>query len=101
MALRPRGDLQDLLLEICDNVYFQPPESLKMTYPCIVYRREHVGIDHADNEPYNLRKRYQITVIDADPDSDIPDQVAALPTAAFDRAFTANNLNHDVYRVFF
>jgi len=51
--------------------------------------------------PYNHTKRYQVKVIDRDPDSDIPDQVAAIPMSLFNRFYTAENLNHDVYSVFF
>ena len=35
-----RNDLQKLLVEVLGskNVYFQPPESVKMKYPAIVYQ---------------------------------------------------------------
>jgi hypothetical protein len=42
-----------------------------------------------------------VTVIDQDPDSEIPDKVAQLPMTTFDRWFAANNLNHDVFDVYF
>lgn len=98
-----RLDLQALLVDLLgsESVYFQPPPTVKMQHPCIVYKRDHVDIDHANNEPYKNKKRYQIIVIDEDPDSDIPDKVAALPTAFFERFYTADDLNHDVYRIFF
>jgi hypothetical protein len=83
------------------NVYFQPPPSLQMTYPCIVYSRDYADTDFADNEPYKYLKRYQVTVIDRDPDSVIPDKVAKLPMCIFDRFFTADDLNHDVFKLFF
>ncbi len=101
MALRQRSDLQALLLGLAPHAYFQPPPSLKMEYPCIVYNRSDIHADHADNAPYNLRKRYSVTVIDRDPDSTIPDLVAKLPTASFDRHFVNDNLNHDVFTLFF
>jgi len=47
------------------------------------------------------KKRYKVTVIDPDPDSLIPDKVASLPSAVFNRFFAANNLNHDVYNLYF
>lgn len=83
------------------NVYFQPPPSVSMKYPCIVYRRDYATTIFADNTPYKNKKRYQITVIDPDPDSEIPDKVAKLPMCSFDRFFTADNLNHDIYNLFF
>jgi hypothetical protein len=83
------------------EVYFQPPTNLKLSFPCIVFNRDHIHIRHADNVPFKHTKRYQITVIDPDPDSEIPDKVAQLPTVSFDRAFTADNLHHDVFTLFF
>lgn len=98
-----RQQLQNLLLEILGsgNVYFQPPATISMGYPCIVYKRDFVKTDHADNKPYKHSKRYQVTVIDRNPDSDIPAKVAALPTCVFDRSYAADDLNHDVYKLFF
>lgn len=99
--MAPRLDLQNLLLAITPNVYFQPPPTVQMQYPCIVYKRDFESTDFADNAPYNRMKRYQVTVIDQNPDSLIPDQIAALPMCSFDRFFTADNLNHDVYNLYF
>lgn len=96
-----RSDLQTILVALCNNVYFQPPASISMSYPCIVYRRDDENTDFADNRPYKNKKRYQVTVIDQNPDSDIPDKVAALPMCSYDRFYAADNLNHDVYNLFF
>lgn len=98
-----RLDLQATLVGILGsgNVYFQPPPSLKIQYPCIIYNREDARTDFANNKPYGYRKQYLVTVIDSNPDSLIPDKVAALPLCVFDRFYTANNLNHDVYKLFF
>lgn len=96
-----RQKLHDLLLTIVPNVYFQPPETLVMQYPCIVYHRDHHDTEFADDRPYAHRKRYLVMVIDTDPDSVIPDKVAELPMCLFDRFYTAKQLNHDVYRLFF
>jgi hypothetical protein len=98
-----RLDLQAILVELLGtgNVYFQPPASISMSYPCIVYKRDNLISKPADNFPYLRKKRYQITVIDSDPDSEIPDKVSNLPACSFDRFFTADNLNHDVFSLFF
>jgi hypothetical protein len=84
-----------------DRVYFQPPPTVKMEYPCIVYSRDYQFIDYADDKPYVHMKRYQVTVIDRDPDSAIPDKLSHLPLCVYDRFYTADNLNHDVYKLFF
>jgi hypothetical protein len=96
-----RLQLHQLLESFTPNVYFQPPTNVKLEYPCIVYKRDFADTKFADDVPYNHTKRYQITIIDQDPDSDIPDQVAAMPMSLFNRFYTAENLNHDVYSVFF
>ena len=98
-----RLDLQDLLVEILDSnhVYYQPPSNVQMVYPCIVYNREAIDTIWAENQPYNLSNRYLVTVIDRDPDSEVPDKLAALPKCVHDRFFIADNLNHNVFRLFF
>jgi len=101
--MAPRSDLQELLKNLLgsEHVYFQPPETVKLNYPCIIYERNRVNTRHANDAPYLLKKRYQVIVIDRDPDSEIPDKVANLPLCSFDRFYTADNLNHDVYNLFF
>lgn len=96
-----RLQLQALLLTLCDNVYFQPPPNVRMKYPAIVYERSDDDTKFANDKPYSHAKRYTLTIIDEDPDSDIPDKVRMLRYCRFDRFFTADNLNHDVYNLFF
>lgn len=96
-----RLDLHEILTGITQHVYFQPPTNIQMQYPCIVYERFGTSADHADNAPYRLTKRYQVTVIDRNPDSDLPDEVERLSTSQFDRWFASDNLNHYVFNVFF
>ncbi len=91
---------------LCDvlgsrNVYFQPPESVKMNYPAIVYNRDGIDSKHANNGVYLSQMRYSVTVIDKDPDSPIVGKVASLPTSKFNRHYEKDNLNHDVYTIFF
>lgn len=84
-----------------NNVYFQPPPEFRMSYPCIVYNRSNIRSKSADNRPYKLTKEYTITVIDANPDSEIPDRIAELPQCIFDRGFKSENLNHDVFNILY
>ena len=101
--MAPRLDLHAILTDILktDQVYFQPPPTVQMKYPCIVYKRDYVLVNHADDMPYQHRKRYLLTVIDRDPDSDIPDKILDLPMCSYDRFYTVDNLNHDVFKLFF
>jgi hypothetical protein len=99
--MAPRLQLQSLLETITEHVYFQPPINLNLQYPCIVYERDSSSSAFADNEPYRFVWRYAVTVIDRDPDSALPDKLAALPLCTFNRHFTADDLNHDVFNIFF
>ena len=79
------------------NVYYQPPANIKMNYPAFIYNREGIDNDHANNNVYMQRHIYNVTVIDKDPDSEVVDKVSKLPACSFNRHFTADNLNHDVF----
>lgn len=83
------------------NVYFQPPNNLAIEYPCIVYNLDSAETEFADNNPYRFTKQYEVTVIDRDPDSEIPDKVAMLPMCRLTRRFSTDNLNHNVFTLFF
>ena len=63
--MAPRLNLQTSLEQVLGsrNVYFQPPENLKMSYPAIVYHLNDEWVRHADDMGYFRKKRYQITVI--------------------------------------
>ena len=98
-----RLQLHNILLNIIknSNVYFQPPSNKTIAYPCIIYKRVNMDIRYANNLPYKNKKQYNIIVIDSDPDSKIHEKIAQLPRCSFDRSYTANNLNHDVFNIYY
>jgi hypothetical protein len=101
--MAPRLALQQLLEDTLEstNVYFQPPPNVSMAYPCIVYGREYGVTQFADNDPYRFTKRYQVTYIDRDPDSEVLDKLAMLRMCTFIRSYAANGLNHDIFTIYF
>lgn len=98
-----RLDLHEELVEILGSryVYFQPPETVKILYPCIIYWINDIDTKHADNKSYINVKRYTITIIDKDPDSMIPDKLLTMSLCTFDRFYTADNLNHWVFNLYY
>lgn len=98
-----RIDLQSILEGILgsSSVYFQPPSTIEMVYPCIVYQRSDIVTKFANNNVYKLKKQYTITLIYKDPDSDLPDKIANLPTCIFDRRYANENLYHDIFIIYF
>lgn len=98
-----RQQLQTLLEELLGsrNVYFQQPPSTGMVYPCIIYKLDYIDTDYAGNRPYSHKKRYLITSIDRNPDSETPSKIAELPTAKFSSRFVAEGLNHTAINIYF
>lgn len=94
-----RLELQNLLESILGsrNVYYQPPESIRIKYPAIIYSRNNIDNKFADNIVYMQNHTYQIIVIDANPDSEIIDKISKLPMCRYNRHYTSDNLNHDVF----
>lgn len=83
-------------------VYFNPPESLKLSYPCIKYSLSGVNQKRANNMSYKNTNRYEVIVIDRDPDSDIYEKILAhFQMCSFDRGYFADNLNHKVLTLFY
>lgn len=98
-----RLQLHEVLCEILGTrcAYFQPPESVKMNYPAIVYSLDDIENLHADDGVYLSSRKYQVIVIDKDPDSELIGKVAALPTCQYNRHYAQDNLNHDVFTLYF
>lgn len=101
MASRP--NLQLILEELLGsrNVYYQPPASVTMKYPAIIYSRKRIGNRHAANRVYTQNTAYEVTVVDKNPDSEFVKKVSMLPFCAFDRHYVSDNLNHDVFTLYF
>lgn len=98
-----RLNLHEELVNILGSrkVYFQPPESIKLEYPCIVYSRSNINNIFANNSVYAQMYVYQVTVIDTNPDSLIVSKMSYFKTAKFDRHFTSDGLNHDVFTIYY
>lgn len=99
-----RLELSQKLREILgsDNVYYQPPESVQMHYPCIRYKRSMDNIVYANNKPYLTRNRYELMVISQDP----TEPVAELIPKTFEYCsstrprYVADNLHHAVFTIY-
>ena len=98
-----RLKLHEILKELLgsDNVYYNPPESRLMSYPAIRYSKKAVDIKHADNIIYTMKDCYEVIVIANEPDHPVNEKILALPYCSYDRPYTANNLDHDVYTLYY
>lgn len=96
-----RLELQSLFEEILgsDQVYYQPPENYRLTYPCVVYEFSRTSSTHADNLAYKQNDEYQITVMYRDPDSDLPSKFMNIQGIRMDRTFRADNVYNTVFNL--
>lgn len=95
-------NLQAELTSLCPNVYFQPPESVKLMYPCIVYKRVIGNTRFADNDKYSYKRCYELTVIDRDPDRSLYEKVFMhFPMCKEDRGFVSENLYHNTLTLYY
>ena len=97
--LKLQAELEKILGS--DHVYFEPPESVKMQYPCIVYSRASADQKYADNGLYSYVQRYQVVCIEVNPDSSLIGKMLELPLCSYNRSYNADNLKHDLFYVYF
>lgn len=100
---KTRLDLHEFLCEKIHsrNVYFRPPESIKMKYPAIKYDLAKMDNRNANNSPYIKSRGYEIILIDNDPDSELVDVFTDISLCTFERNYTADGLNHWVFTLFY
>ena len=99
-----RLDLQTEFEEILGSteVYFQPPASVKLSYPCIIYSRSSINKQNANDQLYKSINEYEVTVIDPDPENTFADDILAhFPMCRFNRQYVSENLNHSVLTLYF
>lgn len=101
MASRPT--LQEVLEQIpgINKVYFNPPESVKMKYPCIRYSLKDIDIKRADDTAYTKTRCYDLVLICEDPNNEFIDYILSLQACSFDRHYKADNLNHYVFTLYY
>lgn len=82
------------------KTYYQPSGNVTMEYPALVYELEDIYIQSADNGPYSMHDRYQVTFIRHEPDSPVIRQLLCFPLSSFSRHFATSGLNHDVFVIY-
>lgn len=102
--LDKRSELDSKFRDILgsNNVYFQPPETLKMYYPCIVYFKTSVPVIYANGKVYKYTQGYTVTYIDKDPDAEVPYSILkTFQYARIDSFYKSEGLNHTKLTIYF
>lgn len=93
-SIMSRLNLDAVLRSIVPHVYFQPPPTQSIDYPCVIYTTDDAPIRHADNILYGVTFKYALVLIDKNPDTEYIKPLLELPYCTFRKGFIANNLNH-------
>lgn len=92
-------DLEEILGS--RNVYYQPPASISMKYPCIVYNYDGESNVYSDDIKYLTFDEYTITHITTEVLPEVLDKLASMPYSSFVRQFKTDGLYHYVYKLVF
>lgn len=87
-----------------DKCYYEPPSTIRLEYPCFIYNKEKGKILHADNIRYLYKERYSLTIIDTNPDSELPGKLFSSNISYLeeDRSpYVADGLYHFSYTLYF
>lgn len=98
-----RIELHSLLQELLgsSNVYYQPPESIKMQYDAIRYSKKTIESEYANDRKYLMRDCYELMVISRLPDNPVIKKLLELPYCSYDRHYVADNLHHDILTIYY
>ena len=97
-----RLELHSVLQELLgsSNVYYQPPESIKMQYDAIRYSKKNIASKYANDRKYSMTDCYEVIVISRLPDNPVIKKLLSLPYCSYDRHYIADNLHHDVLTIY-
>lgn len=99
-----RQKLHNLLKTVTgiNNVYYQPPESVKIKYPCVIYSKKSKYTKRADNSVWGIVDRYEVTIVTNKADTDYADKILEhVQRSSYVRRFIANNLYHDTLSIYY
>lgn len=100
--MKTRLEIQTLLEEYLgnSNVYFQAPPNTGMHFPCIVYKFASFDIKRADNKPYLVTGRWEITHMYKSVKNDLKEKFALeLPFCEWKNRIVSDGIYNDYYTI--
>ena len=95
-----RAQFPDHVQDPEKRVLFQPPATVKLEYPCIIYKLSDMPTNWSNNLPYHWERCYEMTYITRDAQDPMVEKLIALRETKFERYFSADNLHHFVYKIY-
>lgn len=85
-----------------ENVYFQPPASIKLKYPCIVYEFDTTDTKSASNNKYILTNRYSVKHIFKSLENEKKDEILTnFQMIRHDNRMIADGLYQDSFTLYY
>lgn len=99
-------DLRDILYTIhnTENVYYDPPTSIQMKFPCFRFTMNNTNVTYADNFTYLRKPRWTVTYITRDVEDIEPlikDMFDNFKYLVQETQFKAENLQHVVFNLYY
>lgn len=87
-----------------DNVYYQPPSSVKIKYPCIIYEERPNDERYADDSVYLAHDNWDVTIVrnyvDREKTAEIVENFKShFKYRRHNQHFISDNLIHDVFQL--
>lgn len=85
------------------NVYYDPPENVKLQFDCIVYSLDQVQQAYANNGTYVLVTGYLLTIITRTPEAQtriVGELMKTFSYVGWDRAYVIDHLHHAVVSIY-
>lgn len=95
-----RINIHNILKTITTNVYYQPDANIRLSYPAIVYSRDSIEGNHADNMLYTMEDRYTVTYITKNPDDANVKMIMRLPLVKYSRDYISDGLYHTIFEIY-
>ena len=95
---KTRLTLHQALIDVLGsrNVYYNPPETLKMEFPAIVYKLDFIEPIHADNKNYLDWTTYKIFVVSSKPDHPAIRKILNMEMTRYSTSYTREGFYHTV-----
>ena len=84
-----------------ENVYYNPPENIKLKYDCIVYSKKEIRTRRANDSVYSKDNCYEGIVIALEPDPEVLDKLLELPYFSLGQFYIASNLYHYPFTIYY
>ena len=97
-----RLELHKKLVDVlgANHVYFDPPKTVKMSYPAIRYSLSNDPANFANNRRYVGHEQYRVDLIVLDPDTVLRDKMYQIPMCSLSTTYVADGLHHFIFTIY-